>query len=307
MAGFMGDRIHSMTGFAALSGSHAGLNWDWDIRAVNARGLDIRLRLAEGFEAVEAPLRRALAADLARGSVSINLKLARRSLENGVALNAEGLKAALALVETASQQAAKQGVVLATASIADVLQMRWVVEVGGMADIPASAVTAATAQIPDLLAALNVMRASEGAAMGAVLAGQLARLAALTDAAQSCGEARAAAAGSLLQDRVTALLATAKQGDTALDAARLAQELAVLAVKTDITEEIDRLNAHITAAQNLLAGGGAIGRRLDFLMQEFNREANTLCSKAQSSDLTRIGLDLKVVIDQMREQAQNLE
>ena len=111
----------------------------------------------------------------------------------------------------------------------------------------------------------------------------------------------------MLHDRVTALLATAKQGDTALDSARLAQELALLAVKTDITEEIDRLKAHIAAAHALLAGGGAIGRRLDFLMQEFNREANTLCSKAQSSDLTRIGLDLKVVIDQMREQAQNLE
>ena len=303
----MGNHIHSMTGFAALSGSHAGLSWEWDIRAVNARGLDIRLRLAEGFEALETPLRRALGTELARGSVSITLKLARRSLEYGIALNVDGLNAALALVDAARQQAARQGVELATASIADVLQMRGVIEAGGIADIPASAVGAATAQIPDLLAALNAMRASEGAALAAVLAGQLARLAALTDAAQSCGEARAAAAGAVLHDRVTALLATAKQGDTALDSARLAQELALLAVKTDITEEIDRLKAHIAAAHALLAGGGAIGRRLDFLMQEFNREANTLCSKAQSSDLTRIGLDLKVVIDQMREQAQNLE
>ncbi|MEX0970228.1 MAG: YicC/YloC family endoribonuclease [Paracoccaceae bacterium] len=303
----MSSRIHSMTGFAALSGSHGALSWDWDIRSVNARGLDMRLRLAEGFEALELPLRRALSAALTRGSVSVNLKLARQTTETSTALSAAGLQNALNLVEAASRQAEKRGVVLSNPSVADVLQMRGVVETGGFSDVPAEAVKAAAAQIPVLLVALGAMRANEGAALDNVLEGQLAKLAELTTAALNCAQARAASAGLLLHERVAALLASAKQADTELDAARLAQELALLAVKTDITEEIDRLITHIKAAQDLLAGGGAVGRRLDFLMQEFNREANTLCSKAQSSDLTRIGLELKVVIDQMREQAQNLE
>ena len=147
------------------------------------------------------------------------------------------------------------------------------------------------------------MRASEGAALGRVLAGQIDEIARLTDAAATEAEARSAAA----EDTLKAAIARVTQATDAVDPQRLAQELALLAVKTDVTEELDRLRAHVDAARALLTEKGPVGRKFDFLMQEFNREANTLCSKAQSSALTQVGLQLKVVIDQMREQVQNIE
>ena len=159
------------------------------------------------------------------------------------------------------------------------------------------------ADIGPLVAALAAARAGEGAALAATLAGQLGRIAALAAAARSTAEARAARGGELLRSRLEAVLATV----ATVDEARLAQELALIAVKADVTEELDRLEAHVAAAGALIADGGSVGRRLDFLMQEFNREANTLCAKSGSSELTAIGLELKVAIDQMREQVQNVE
>jgi len=157
--------------------------------------------------------------------------------------------------------------------------------------------------LPELLDSLAQMRAGEGAKLGAILAQNLESLSKMVADARTTAEARSAKSGEVLKSRVAAVMSADEQADPA----RLAQELALIAVKADVTEELDRLDAHVTAAGDLLEKGGAIGRKLDFLMQEFMREANTLCSKANASDLTQIGLDLKVVIDQMREQVQNLE
>ena len=187
---------------------------------------------------------------------------------------------------------------------ADLLGLRGVMEADALTPAETPGVLAAIgADIAPLVAALAAARAGEGDALAATLAGQLDRIAGLLAAARASAEGRAARSGDLLRSRLEAVLATV----AAVDEARLAQELALIAVKADVTEELDRLEAHVAAARALIASGGAVGRRLDFLMQEFNREANTLCSKSGSSELTAIGLELKVVVDQMREQVQNVE
>jgi uncharacterized protein (TIGR00255 family) len=168
----------------------------------------------------------------------------------------------------------------------------------------AELIEALGADIEPLVAALAAGRAAEGAGIAGVLSGQVDRIEALVAAARETAEARGARSGALLKSRVEALMSAS---GAVVDAARLAQELALIAVKVDLTEELDRLTGHVAAARELIAAEGPVGRRLDFLTQEFNREANTLCSKAQSSDLTAIGLELKVVIDQLREQVQNVE
>jgi len=298
----MTAQIHSMTGYAGLSGQAEGVSWDWDVRSVNSRGLDVRMRLADGFEALEPKLRAALAGAITRGSVSVALKLGQRSYALDVSLNVAGLAAAIKMLDEAHKSAKAKGVKLRKTSAAELLQMRGVVEQGAGLAISETVLAAAEAQIALLVDALTAMRRAEGAALNKVLLGQVETIADLTAKARISAEARAANAGDLLAARVSALLATG-----AAEPDRLAQELALLAVKTDITEEIDRLNAHVAAARDLIAAGGPVGRKLDFLMQEFNREANTLCSKAQSTALTSIGLEMKLVIDQMREQVQNLE
>jgi uncharacterized protein (TIGR00255 family) len=187
---------------------------------------------------------------------------------------------------------------------ADLLGVRGVLEPEAVAPAENAAVMAAlTAEIEALLAALRRARAAEGVALGALIAAQLDRVEALARDARATAEARAGRSGALLRSRLEALLA----GTAAVDEARLAQELALIAVRADVTEELDRLEAHVAAGRGLLADDGPVGRKLDFLTQEFNREANTLCSKAGAADLTAIGLEMKVVIDQMREQVQNVE
>jgi uncharacterized protein (TIGR00255 family) len=186
---------------------------------------------------------------------------------------------------------------------ADLAGMRGVLEAGAGDDDTAPLLSALTAQLPELLASFNDMRAREGAALADVLADQVARIEALTAEATALVDARAEAQSETLR---TALARVMENTDGA-DEDRVAQELALIAVKTDVREELDRLVAHVAAARDLLQGDAPRGRKLDFLMQEFNREANTLCSKAQFAELTRIGLDLKAVIDQMREQVQNVE
>ena len=195
------------------------------------------------------------------------------------------------------------GVTLGQPTSADVLAFRGVLETTSLtADItPLRA--AILADLPALIADFQAMRAGEGAALGVVIAAQLTQIAALTKTAAIEAAARGDGAASLMRDAIAKVLAHTD----AVDDVRLAQELALVAVKTDVTEELDRLNAHVTAARTLLADVGQVGRKFDFLMQEFMREANTLCSKSQSLALTRIGLDLKTVIDQMREQVQNVE
>ena len=291
--------LHSMTGYAARTGETEGVKWDWEIRSVNAKGLDIRMRLAEGAEALEPQLRKAIGKALSRGNISVSLKMTQKQDVNQSALNEVVLETALARLATVGQAARDRGFSLRKASAAEVLQLPGVVEVSSATALP----DAIAADIRDLVADLVKMRSSEGEALGRILFEQLNRVEELLSDAAAASEARLARQGALLNEKVAALL-DANAPETP---ERLAQELAILAVKADVTEEIDRLAAHLAAARDHLANGGPIGRRLDFLMQEFNREANTLCSKSGSTELTAIGMDLKLVIEQMREQVQNLE
>jgi uncharacterized protein (TIGR00255 family) len=296
--------LASMTGFADLPGGAEGLGWAWEARSVNGRGLDLRLRLADGFEALEAPVRAAFAAGFARGSVTVSLRLARGSAPALPRVNPAALDAAVAAAEAASAAASRLGLDLAPMTAADLLGVRGVIEAdAGMPSENAAVMAALTAEIAALVAALRAARAAEGASLARVIGGQVDRIEALAGAARGTAEARGGRTGALLRERVAAVLAAT----AAVDEARLAQELALIAVRADLTEELDRLEAHVAAARALLAGDGPVGRKLDFLTQEFNREANTLCAKAGAADLTAIGLEMKVVIDQMREQVQNVE
>ncbi|MES2664768.1 MAG: YicC/YloC family endoribonuclease [Pseudomonadota bacterium] len=295
----------SMTGFAATRGAGLGYCWAWDLRSVNGKGLDLRLRVPDWIDGLEVALRAELGRALARGNVSLTVKVAREGADAGAALrvNAVALAGVLAALKGVEDAAMAQGVTLAQATAADVLATRGVMEFAATEDDTAPLRAAILADLTPLLAAFSAMRASEGAALQAVIAAQLDQIAALTQAAATEATARREAAGPALRDALARVLANAE----GIDATRLAQELALLAVKADVQEELDRLTAHVDAARLLLAEAGPVGRKLDFLMQEFMREANTLCSKAQSLALTRVGLDLKTVIDQMREQIQNVE
>ena len=290
--------LSSMTAFASADGADGALAWQWEIRGVNGRGLDLRLRLPDGLGALEHPLRGKLQKALARGNVSVSLKLQRAAGATSLALQTEALDAALAALSEVEHRAEGR---LAPSTAADILNLRGVMEAGDTAQLPAEQTLLAEADA--LIDAFVAMRRTEGAALAEVMTGQLDRMANLTEAAGQTASARAAASGERLRQQVADLL----EATEVVDEARLAQELAVLAVKADVTEEIDRLRAHIAAARDLIAGGGPVGRKLDFLMQEFNREANTLCSKSGDAALTAIGLDLKLTIDQMREQVQNVE
>lgn len=294
----------SMTGFAARQGSGAGADWAWDLRAVNGKGLDLRLRLPEGIEGLELALREAVARKVARGSVQLNLKLVATDATEALRLSPAGLSAALSALATVEAQAAGQGLELAATSAAQVLGLRGVTLQGTTEPPEPLALRAALlADFALLLDDFNAMRRSEGAALARVLAAQIDRIAELTEAAAEAAEARRPQAAESMR----AALARVADAAPGADPARVAGELALIAIKADVTEELDRLRAHIAAARAHLASEGAIGRKLEFLTQEFVREANTLCSKSGSTQLTAIGLDLKHVIDQMREQIQNLE
>ena len=294
----------SMTGFAAGRGQGAGASWIWDLRSVNGKGLDLRLRVPDWIDGLELALRGEISRALGRGNVSLTLRVTRDAPEaEALRLNPATLRAVLAALSQVEAVSMEVGVTLAQPSPADVLAFRGVVEAGAADEDTAPLRAAILADLPGLLAEFTAMRAAEGAALQGVIAGQLDQIAALTEAAAAQAETRKATQADTLREAVARLMAAQDQADPA----RLAQELALLAVKTDVTEELDRLRAHVAAARALLADPGSVGRKLDFLMQEFMREANTLCSKAQDIALTRIGLDLKTVIDQMREQVQNVE
>ena len=296
----------SMTGFAARKGLGAGHSWMWDIRAVNGKGLDLRLRVPDWIDGLELGLRGELGRAMQRGSVSLTLKVLRDGLSDGVEglrVNLAALNAVLMALAVVEDVAMAQGVTLRQASAADVLAVRGVLD-SSAADIDTAPLRAAImADLPALLAEFQAMRAAEGLALNGVIGGQLDQIATLVRAAAVEAAARREAQSTTLREALARVLANAE----GVDETRLAQELAMIALKSDVTEELDRLGAHVDAARALLADQGQVGRKFDFLMQEFMREANTLCSKAQSLTLTRIGLDLKTLIDQLREQVQNVE
>ena len=273
------------------------------MRSVNAKGFDLRLRLPDWLDGLEPLARAAVGGAVARGNVSLTLRLDKAASGDALDLNPEALARALRAVSAAEAAAAAAGVDLRPASVADLLALRGVMEQGPVADDTAALVATLAKDLEPLIKDFVAMRQAEGQAVSGVIAAQIDQIDALTKAASVAAEARRPLMRQTLNDN----LAKVMSGLPEADPARIAQELALLAVKADVTEELDRLTAHVDAARKLLCDKGAVGRKLDFLMQEFMREANTLCSKSGNVDLTRIGLDLKTVIDQMREQVQNVE
>ncbi|WP_323007681.1 YicC/YloC family endoribonuclease [Pseudorhodobacter sp.] len=294
----------SMTGFATRRGQHGAHTWAWELRSVNGKGLDLRLRVPDWIEGLEMQLRAALGKSLARGNVGLTLKLAREAGGDApLRLNQPALRAVLVMLAEVEAEAMSTGVTLAQASQADVLALRGVMEQAGDEGDTRPLAAALMRNFSLLLADFLAMRATEGAALRAIILDQLGQIEALIKQAAREAEARSDVVAQTLKDNIKKLM----QSTDNIDERRIEQELALLAVKADVTEELDRLRAHTVAARALVASDDPVGRKLDFLMQEFMREANTLCSKAQAMALTRVGLDLKAVIDQMREQVQNVE
>lgn len=295
--------IMSMTGFASAKGDLAPFSWGWELRSVNSKGLDLRLRVPDWLEGLEAALRTDLAKSVARGNVSLTLRVARDDDAGLLSLNPGVLTAALDALVQIETDAMDRGVTLAPSRASDLLALRGMLDAGATEDDTGPLIARLRSEAGTLMAALIDMRRTEGQALAGVLSAQLAQIETLTTQAADLAEARKETVAETLKANLARVLDNADGADPA----RVAQELALLAVKADVTEEIDRLGAHVAAARDLIASGGTVGRKLDFLMQEFNREANTLCSKSQSTELTAVGLDLKAVIDQMREQVQNVE
>lgn len=290
--------IASMTGFARAAGTTGPVQWAWEVRSVNGRGLDVRLRVPNGCDAVGEVARTALQKTLARGQCQISLNLTRPESKARVRID-EGLLARLA--QAVARVPVPEGI--APATMDGLLGIRGVVE----SDDEASADPEALARdlaggVVRLVADLVEARRAEGRQLEAIVAARAARMRELTQAAEDCPARRPDA----IRSRLAASVAGLMEGG-GLDPGRLHQEAAMLAAKADVREELDRLRAHLDAVAELLAAGGAIGRRLDFLAQELGREANTLCAKAADVALSRIGLDLKAVVEQFREQVQNVE
>ena len=292
--------MRSMTGYAALDVPGRR----WELRSVNGRGLDLRLRLPERPAGLEAAAREAVGAVAARGNVTLTLRVGGEDAgPRAAVLDPDALDAALDALARVAEAAATKGVDVVAPSAADVLTLRGVWETRADAESPAIEVL--TAELAPLVAEFDAARAREGAALKRVLAGQVDAIAALADRVEALLPERAAAQADALRAAFARLAAAVPEAE-ATDA-RIAAEVATLAVRADVAEELDRLRAHVAAARDLLAADGPVGRRLDFLTQEFNREANTLCAKSGHAELTAIGLELKTVIDRLREQVQNVE
>ncbi|MFW8634701.1 YicC/YloC family endoribonuclease [Cribrihabitans pelagius] len=296
--------IRSMTAFASAQGSAGAHSWSWEIRSVNAKGLDLRLRVPDWLEGLEAHIRSYLGKALARGNVSLTLRISRSEEGAGqVQVNRAVLDSVMAALAEVKAAADHNHAAVRPASAAEILAIRGVAEQAAGEDDPAPLVALLSKELETLVAEFVQMREAEGAALAVLLQERLDGIEALTAEAASRADARKDKVAEALKANLARVLDNAEGADPA----RVAQELALIAVKADVSEELDRLGAHVEAARGLLAKGGAVGRKLDFLMQEFNREANTLCSKSQDSRLTETGLELKTLIDQMREQVQNIE
>jgi uncharacterized protein (TIGR00255 family) len=293
--------IASMTGFARTEGHDGPLSWAWELKSVNSKSLDLRFRLPPGFDALELPLRALVTQRLKRGSISVNLSVARAAGAGNIRVNREALAV---VVRLANEIAAE--VEAAPPRVDGLLALRGVLESGDEA-LDEGARERQMKQLNDgfalALEGLASMRVSEGARLDAVLSERLNEIAALVKDAEGAAATQPAA----IKARLKELIAALTEAVPALPEERLAHEAALIVAKADIREELDRLQAHVSAARMLLAEGGPIGRRFDFLCQEFNREANTLCSKSADLELTRIGLALKAAIEQLREQVQNIE
>jgi uncharacterized protein (TIGR00255 family) len=289
-----------MTGMAAMSGASGPYDWSMELRAVNNKGLDIRTRVPEWLVGFDQAARKAISSQVARGSLQFSLKISHVAGQGQRQIDPDKLEHILTNAAVLAEHAAQKGLSVAPLSLSDIAAQNGFLDVDADTEAQQAVITVLTKDLPRLIAQFQASRKAEGAALHRILAENLKQMEELITQALATLKTRADG----FEENFRAALARLKQD---IDPDRLAQEMAILAVKSDVTEEIDRLQAHIAAAQALLTSNGPSGRKFDFLMQEFNREANTLCSKSGSKALTAIGLEMKVLIDQMREQVQNVE
>lgn len=293
--------LQSMTGFARSEGTSGRCRWSWELRSVNGKGLDLRIRLPQGFEHFEPEVRQKAAAAFARGNMQIGLSVSIAEPQVQPVVNQAALSAILALREQ-----------LAEIVDAAPLRLDTLLAIRGVVDFREAEESEAdrTRRDADIAAGLDAaigrllsMRLGEGEALRQVLGGQVGRIAELA----AVIEADPSRSVEAIAERVAGQVQMLMKGGNGLERERIYQEAVVLATKADLREEIDRLGAHVRAAEELLFADQPVGRKLDFLAQEFNREANTICSKSNAAAVTAAGIELKVVIDQFREQIQNLE
>jgi len=293
--------LSSMTGFARGHGVSGAYSWAWELKSVNAKGLDLRLRLPPGWDVVEGPARHSAAQVLTRGTIHGTLTIERLGVAPIVRVNEPVLAAVLATIKGLAGR-----VDAAAPRLDGILSLKGVIDVIDEDEREAERGTAEAAVIAGFratVAELASMRRHEGEALGRVLTQRAKEIAALAVQAESAPGRRSEAIKVRIADQVAMLLDASDR----FDADRLHQEAILIASKADIREELDRLVSHVAQIDRLIARGGSVGRRLDFLAQELNREANTLCSKSNDVELTNIGLELKSVVEQFREQVQNLE
>jgi uncharacterized protein (TIGR00255 family) len=293
--------LSSMTGFARADGVATAYVWAWELKSVNAKGIDLRLRLPPGWDVIELPVRTRASKALARGTVYATLSVERTGVEPVVRVNDSVLSAVLATLKNLSGR-----VEAAPARLDGILAIKGVIEVVDSPereDDRSTAEAAVIAGFDRALAELTQMRQQEGQALARVLLARLAEIATLAAKADAAPGRQPEA----IKRRIAEQLAQLWDNASRFDIDRLHQEAVLIAAKADVREELDRLNAHVAQARKLIETGGAIGRRLDFLSQELNRESNTLCAKSNDVELTNVGLELKTVVEQFREQVQNLE
>jgi uncharacterized protein (TIGR00255 family) len=293
--------IKSMTGFARSDGAHRATSWHWEARSVNGRGLDVRVRLPAGLESLEPRVRETVGKFIARGNIAITLSVKKEEGGTEVRLNEAALRqvlAALDRLKALSDAAPPRAEGLL--ALKGVLE---VVDVEESASESEERCEGMLASLEEVLQALVKARAEEGLRLQAAVREQLSAIRRLVSAIEASPARKPEAIRQRLKEQVARLM----EAGMTLDETRLYQEAAILTTRADIEEELKRLHAHIAAAHDLLEAGEPAGRRLDFLAQEFQREANTLCAKASDADIVRAGLELKAVIDQMREQVQNIE
>lgn len=293
--------LNSMTGFGRSSGEAGAWSWTWEVRSVNGRGLDLRIRLPSNFDSLDQPVRKLIQSQLKRGSVTVSLNVTRQSGAMEVQVNEGVLSDILKAAEVV-----RKATETAPPRVDGLLALKGVLDVVEQTESAQERERIETSMLRDFETALGELvssRRSEGVHLAKIVSEKISEIADLTKAIENSPARTPSAIQQRLKEQVAKLVDT----NNGLDEARLHQEAVLVATRADVEEEVKRLTAHVAAAKALIEGAEPVGRQLDFLAQEFNREANTICSKAGANDISQAGLALKSAIDQMREQVQNIE